>query len=158
MLFQRINRSDPEKIFVVAKNSWSTASLTNGQSVVWDWTTDVDGVGVTKAIATENVAGGTDFAGVAVETIASGSYGLIQVYGYHSAVRVRTLTSTGHVYHESAAAVAKGTRLVGGITAAFCMEGVTCAESAQVLDAGGFAMAAQASFTTKTIAAFIKAL
>ena len=51
MLFQRVNRSNPEKIFIVAKNSYSTASLTNGQAVIWDWTTDGDGVGVTLATA-----------------------------------------------------------------------------------------------------------
>jgi len=140
------------------KNSYSTASLTNGQVVIWDWTTDGDGVGVTKATATENVAGGIDAAGVAAETIAAGAYGLLQVYGYHSAVRVRSLTATGHVYHESLQAVAKGTRLVGGITAAFVAEGVTVAETAQLLHPMGFALAAQASYTTKAIAAFLKCL
>ncbi len=158
MLFQRINRSDPEKIFIVAKNSYSTASLTNGMPVIWDWTTDIDGVGVTLATATENVSCGQDVAGVAAETIAAGSYGLLQVYGYHSAVRVRSLTATGHVYHESRGAVAKGTPLVGGITAAFCLEGITPAETAQVLHPCGFALAAQASFTTKAIAVFLKCL
>lgn len=158
MLFQRINRADPEKIFLVAKNSYSTASLTNGMPVIWDWTTDCDGVGVTLATATENVSAGQDIAGVAAETITAGSYGLLQVYGYHSAVRVRTLTATGHVYHESRAAVAKGTPLVGGITAAFCLEGITPAETAQVLHPCGFALAAQASFTTKAIAVFLKCL
>lgn len=158
MLFQRINRSDPEKVFIVAKNSYSTASLTNGMPVIWDWTTDCDGVGVTLATATENVSAGQDVAGVAAETITAGSYGLLQVYGYHSAVRVRTLTATGHVYHESRGAVAKGTPLVGGITAAFCLEGITPAETAQVLRTCGFALAAQASFTTKAIAVFLKCL
>lgn len=93
MLFQRVNRSDPEKVFIVVKNSWSTASLSNGQPVKWDFITDCDGVGVDKpsAIATN---GGAAFAGVVVETIAAGSYGLIQVYGYHSAVICRTISST----------------------------------------------------------------
>lgn len=158
MLFQRVNRTNPEKIFIVAKNSYSTASLTNGQAVIWDWTTDVDGVGVTLATATENVSAGQDVAGVAAETIASGDYGLLQVYGYHSAVRVRTMTSTGHVYHESRAAVAKGTPLVGGVTAVFCLEGITPAETAQVLHPCGFALAAQAAFTTAAIAVFLKCL
>ena len=95
MLFQRVNRTNPEKIFLVAKNSYATASLTNGQAVIWDWTTDKDGVGVTLATATENVPCGIDVAGIAAETIASGDYGLLQVYGYHSAVVVivRTLTA-----------------------------------------------------------------
>ena len=36
MLVQRANRTDPEKVFIVAKNSYSTASCTNGQAVIWD--------------------------------------------------------------------------------------------------------------------------
>ena len=158
MLFQRVNRSNPEKIFIVVKNSYSTASLTNGQAVVWDWATDADGVGVTLAIATENVSAGQDVAGIAAETIAAGDYGLLQVYGYHSAVRVRTMTTTGHVYNESLAAVAAGTPLVGGISTVFALEGITPAESAQVLHPCGFALAAQASYTTKAIAVFLKCL
>ena len=158
MLFKRINRSDPEKIFIVAKNSYATASLTNGQAVIWDWTDDVDGVGVTLATATENVSCGIDVAGIAAETIAAGDYGLLQVYGYHSAVRVRTMTTTSHVYNESLAAVAKGTPLVGGISTVFALEGITPAETAQVLHPCGFALAAQASFTTKAIAVFLKCL
>jgi len=87
MLFQRINRSDPEKIFVVAKNSYSTASLTDGQAVMWDYVTDQDGVGVTKAGSGLAKHGGSVGAGIAAETIAAGSYGLIQVYGYHATAR-----------------------------------------------------------------------
>lgn len=158
MLFQRINRSDPEKVFIVAKNSYSTAALTNGQAVIWDWTTDGDGVGVTLATATENVSAGQDVAGIAVDTIAIGEYGLLQVYGYHSAVKVRSMTDSSHVYHESRAEIAKGTPLVGGITADFSLTGVTPAETAQVLRSCGFALAAQASFTTKAIAVFLKCL
>ena len=158
MLFQRISRADPEKVFVVAKNSYDTASLTNGQAVIWDWTTDVDGVGVTLATATENVSCGIDVAGIAAETIAAGDYGLLQVYGYHSAVRVRTMTTTSHVYNESLSAVAKGTPLVGGITTVFALEGITPAETAQVLHPCGFALAASTTFTTAAIAVFLKCL
>lgn len=158
MLFQRVNRTNPEKVFLVAKNSWGTASLTNGQVVIWDWTTDVDGVGVTKATATENVSAGQDVAGIASETIASGDYGLLQVYGYHSAVRVRTFTETGHVYHESRGVIAKGTPLVGGITAVFCLEGISPIATAQNLQPCGFAFAANAAFTTAAIAVFLKCL
>ncbi len=159
MLFQRVNRTNPERIFLFAKNSYTTASLTNGQAVIWDWTDDGDGVGVTLATATNLVSAGQDVAGIASETIANGEYGLLQVYGYHSAVRVRTMTSTSdHVYSQSQAAVAKGTPLVGGITTVFALEGVTPAETAQVLKPCGFALAAQASFTTKTIAVFLKCL
>ena len=51
MLMNRINRTDPEKVFIVVKNSFSTASLSNGQAVIWDYTADADGVGVTKPTA-----------------------------------------------------------------------------------------------------------
>ena len=158
MLFARISRANPEKVYVVVKNSYSTAALTNGQAVIWDWTTDCDGLGVTLATATENVSAGQDVAGVAAETIAAAGYGLVQVYGYHSAVLCRSMTATSHVYHESRAEIAKGTPLVGGITAAFVLEGITPAVTAQNLTPCGFALAAQASFTTKAIAVFLKCL
>ncbi len=158
MLFQRVNRTNPEKVFLVAKNSYATASLTNGQAVIWDWTTDIDGVGVTLATATVNVSCGIDVAGIAAETIAAGDYGLLQVYGYHSSVRVRTMTETSHVYHQSRGVIAKGTPLVGGITTVFALEGITPAETAQVLHPCGIALAANALFTTAAIAVFLKCL
>jgi len=157
MLYNRINDGSPERVFIVVYNSWATASLTNGQCVRWDYTTDCDGVGVTRC--TDTASGGLGAAGVVAETIASGAYGLLQIYGYHSAVRVRTMTTTGHNFNESILAVAKGSPLAYDITAdVFCAEGISFAETAQCLHPFAFAMAAQASFTTKAIAAFIKAM
>ena len=86
MELQRVNRTDPERIFVVVKNSYSTASLSANQWVSYDTKTDEDGVGVTKAGATLFTDIGVD--GVVVETIAHGDYGLIQVYGYRNAARL----------------------------------------------------------------------
>lgn len=37
MLFQRINRNNPEKVFVVVYNSFSSAAITVGQGVIWDF-------------------------------------------------------------------------------------------------------------------------
>ncbi len=158
MLFQRVNRTNPEKIFLVAKNSWSTASLTNGQAVIWDYATDADGVGVTKGVEGDARAGhyGVAFAGIAAETIASGDYGLLQVYGYHSAVRVRTQTGTNP-------AIAAGTGL-SFHKAVFCLESAPASgiatSSVTVVNFQwcGFALAAQVQFTTAAIAVFIKAL
>lgn len=156
MILTRVNRTNPERIFIVAYNSYSAASLTNGQVVRWDYTTDVDGVGVERCTAAGD---GFAAAGVVAETIAAGAYGLIQVYGYHSAVRCRTMTSTGHAYHESRAAVAAGVSLAYDITAdVFCAEGVGGAATAQVLKPFAFALAANAEVTTAAIAAFIKAM
>ena len=151
MLYQRINRSDPEKIFIVAYNSYSTASLSNGQAVNWDFITDCDGVGVTMPLARATNAG-VALAGIAAETIASGSYGLIQVYGYHSAVRVRTVTG-------GSPAIAKGTPLFANVAGSvFCLESAATSSTSILKWPCGFALAANASWTTKTVAAFIKAL
>jgi len=83
LVLQRVNQTDPERIFVVMKNSYSTASLSANQWVAHDVLTDEDGVGVTKisGVLRHSVAG------VAVETIAAGAYGLIQVWGYRTGVR-----------------------------------------------------------------------
>jgi len=154
MLFARINRSDPEKIFVVAKNSYTTASLTNGQAVMWDYVTDVDGVGVTKATAGRAKHAGLVAAGIAAETITAGSYGLIQVYGYHSAVRVRTITA-------GTPAIATGVSL-SLLNAVFCLEGSASSWASTVKvyvdQPCAFALAACATYTSAAIAAFIKAL
>jgi hypothetical protein len=155
MLFQRINRTDPEKVFIVAYNSWSTASLTNGQAVVWDFTTDIDGVGVTKPGVVGAANDGFAAAGIVAETIAAGSYGLIQVYGYHSAVRV----ITKGVY--AAKDIAVGTPLAAcGQAAQFCLTSYdNTAANVKLAFPCAFAFSAYTkSGTTGTIAAFIKAL
>jgi len=151
MLFKRINRSDPEKIFIVAKNSYSTASLTNGQAVIWDFATDADGVGVTRPSA-RATNGGIAVAGVAAETIAAGDYGLLQVYGYHSAVRVRSATG-------GTPAIAAGRPLaLNAAGSVFCLESASTASTTILINQCGFAMGAQASWTTKTVVAFLKCL
>jgi len=155
MMFQRINQSSPERVFVVVYNSYAAASLTNGQCVRWDYTTDVDGVGVERCTAAST---GFPAAGVVAETIASGAYGLLQIYGYHSAVRVRTMTSTGHAFHTALAAVAAGVALAYDITAdVFCAEGIGD-NATHSLYPFAFSLAAQASTTTKATACFIKAM
>jgi len=151
MLFQRINRTDPEKVFVIVKNSYSTASLTNGQSAQWDYVTDADGIAVTKPAATVNGLGAPSFGGIITQTIASGDYGLMQVYGHHTAIRARTTTG-------GAPAIAKGTALRGPIAAAFCMESVTVTGTDSNCFAMGIAGAANATWTTAAIAGFIRAM
>lgn len=146
MIFQRINRTDPEKIFIVAMNSYSTASLTNGQFVDWDYTTDADGVSVTKPASGTGVAA----AGAVAETIAHNAYGLIQTYGYHSALRVRTLTG-------GAPAGAAGVPLYVG-AAVFCAQTMDTASDITLVYPCGFLLAAQASYTTKAVAGFLKCL
>jgi hypothetical protein len=151
MLFARVKRTEPEKIFIIVKNSYSTAALSNGQAAIWDFITDADGVGVTMPLA-RATNGGIAVAGIAAETIAVGGYGLLQVYGYHSAVRVRNMTG-------GAPAIAAGAPLcLNSAGSVFCLENFDTGSTNIQVAPCGFALAAQASWTTKTIAAFIKAL
>lgn len=83
MEFQRTRDTDPERIFMVVRNSYSTATLNNGQWCSWDIVTDKDGVGVTKPAGVNRHS----VAGVVVEPITHGSYGLIQVWGYKADAR-----------------------------------------------------------------------
>ena len=149
MLFKRISRTDPERVYVIVKNSYSTASFTNGQVVQWDFTTDVDGVGTTvpQGMATNL---GNAVAGVAAETIAFNAYGMIQVYGYHAAVRARACTS--------ADVIALGSGIRPPLAAdVFCAEGQD-PNGTLNYHCMGFALSIWSSWTTTTIKAFIKAL
>jgi len=152
MLFQRIKRDDPERIFIVVQNSYATAALTNGQAVIWDFATDADGVGVTMPSAiTTNL--GLAAAGIVAEGIAIDAYGLVQVYGYHSAVRTRVYTSGGNI--------AAGTPLaLNAAGSVFCLENyaVTTATTTPIRYPCAFALAAQTRWTTAVIACFIEAL
>jgi len=151
MLFQRIARTSPEKVFIVVKNSYGTAALSNGQAVMWDFNTDVDGVGVTMptARATNH---GIAVAGVAAEAIAANDYGLLQVYGYHSAVRVRNMSG-------GSPALAAGSPLaINAAGSVFALENWDTGSTNVQVHSCGFALAAQASWTTKAVAAFLKCL
>jgi hypothetical protein len=148
MLFQRIQSTDPQKVFIIGYNS-SADAWSNGYVVRWDYTTDCDGVGMEKPAARGAVGvGPASIAGVVAESIAASAYGLIQVYGYHSAVRVKSsTTATG--------AVAVGSALCGCVTAYYALENVPDTGTHANTYCKGFALAAQASYTTKAAAAFI---
>lgn len=151
MIFQRINRSDPEKVFIVVLNSYSTASLTNGQVVEWDYTTDANGVSVTIPSA-RATSSGAAAAGIVAETIAAGSYGLLQVYGYHSAVRVRNMTG-------GAPAMAAGSPLaVNAAGSVFCCENWDTGSTNIQVYTIGFAIGKTTKWTTAAVAAFVRCL
>ncbi len=151
MLFQRINRSDPERVFVSVYNSYSTAAMSNGQGVIWDFATDADGLGVTRPTARATNAGFAA-AGVIAEAIAAGAYGLMQVYGYHSAVRVRTVTG-------GTPAIVPGRPLAINVAGSvFCLESVSTASKQIVSYPMGFSLGSTAGFTTIAKPVFIKAL
>lgn len=80
MLFKRISRTDAEKIYIVVQNV-SGSTVTAGYHVVFDVSTNVDGVRVTQASSFDLQA----YAGCADADIADSGYGLVQVYGYRAA-------------------------------------------------------------------------
>lgn len=156
MIFTRINRSNPEKIFLVVYNSYGTADLTVGQAASWDVATDANGVSVTIPVADK---AGYGVAGVSPGTITKIDYGLIQVWGYHSAALVRTMTATGHTYFESLIAGAAHGPLASNLTAGkFCLEYFLTAESAQIIKHCAVALAAVTTYTSSAIAVIVQAL
>jgi hypothetical protein len=89
MLFKRVSRSTAETAFIVARNV-SGSTITAGYSCVFDVGASVDGVRVTQADSVDLQA----YAGVADADIANGDYGLIQVYGYRSSIRIYASTGS----------------------------------------------------------------
>ena len=79
MLFQRVNRTDPERVFTVVYNA-SGGAFTIGQAMEYDTGTSADGI----RVSTPSTAGLSSFAGLSTGAIANGAYGLAQVYGYCS--------------------------------------------------------------------------
>ena len=82
MIFQRLNRTDPERVFAVMRSNETCAV---DDAVALETNSDsIDGVRVrqpdTGLLHT--------FVGIADAAITSGSYGLIQIYGYRSTSRV----------------------------------------------------------------------
>lgn len=77
-----VKRSENDAVYVLVKNG-SAASMANGDVVIWD-ATDDDGITVDTIATAESPL----IAGVITEDIAVGGYGRMQVYGYHSAVKI----------------------------------------------------------------------
>lgn len=155
MIFQSLNRDDPERIFIVVYNSTASA-LTNGQAVRWDYTSDVNGVGVEKPQGRSTDNRGNAFAGIVAETIAASAYGLIQIYGYHSAVIVQN--DTGNT-------ISLGTPLYLPVTSGLYLESLAIGTSnSTIIDQAAYIPNAFAmevfseAGTTSSIKAFIKGL
>ncbi len=84
MIFQRVNRTDPERVFVVMQNN-EGAQVNKDATVQLDLTAaSVDGVKV-RDMDTSNLYA---FIGIVDANIADADYGLLQVYGYRSTSQV----------------------------------------------------------------------
>src|SRR6516164_4760449 len=88
MLFQRINRTDAEKVFIIVQNV-SAATYSSGAAIVWDITSSVDGVRASKpATATLSL-----LVGATAESAVDSAYMKVQVYGYNANVYMTNDTS-----------------------------------------------------------------
>lgn len=104
MIFQRVNRTDPERVFVVYLNNNSGTSAKDDTAQLELAAASIDGV---KA---RSVAAGNEysFLGIWDAAVTTGSYGLIQVYGYRSSSKVfqtNTSIDTGNALVPVAAQV-----------------------------------------------------
>ena len=83
MIFQRINRANAERVFVVMKAN--EANIGADDVVQLELTAaSVDGINIVEPQANELNA----LVGVADAAIANGAYGLVQVYGFRSTSQV----------------------------------------------------------------------
>jgi len=87
MIFQRINRTDAEKVFAIFQNV-AGATITANYPACWTGSS-IDGIRVTKP-ATALLS---TFVGIANADIADSAYGLFQVYGYRASALVTNDTS-----------------------------------------------------------------
>ena len=94
MRYQRINRQDPEKVFVACKNAYSTTHLSAGNVVVWAYNGTDDGLAVTRPASTKLAL----IAGVVTGTIAISGYGEIQVYGHNADVTVKGFSTATSIF------------------------------------------------------------
>lgn len=80
MLYKRINRTEPETVFIVARNDEASAAWVKGGPVVLQSDGTRDGVDAVKLV-TGAAAKVPLLIGVADKATVAGDYGLVQVYG-----------------------------------------------------------------------------
>ena len=107
MLFQRINRTDPEKIFMVVK---AGEALLAGRPVALHFTGTDDGLlGFTANAAPD----ATSTVGIADAAVASGDYGLVQCYGYRTSAKVQGGSDADPLAHDILAVMSESS---GGLS------------------------------------------
>ncbi len=93
MIFKQSNRSDPEQIFIVCRNT-SGAAISANVPVGYEVDAVSDGNSVSACVTAEMSL----FAGITDAAMADDAYGLVQVYGYRaSAWCAGAGISAGHV-------------------------------------------------------------
>jgi predicted RecA/RadA family phage recombinase len=105
MLFQRINRKNPERVFGIFQNV-DAAAMADGEVVALNITATptIPGSEIKKTTALSQ----TNVVGVVSGAIAIGDFGTVQVYGIHPNVKMTTAAlAAGSVVYSNAAAAAE---------------------------------------------------
>ena len=114
MLFQKLNRSDADRVFIICRNT-SGASLAANIPVYFETDAVSDGNAISQMAAQVSEVGTNLFAGINDATLADDAYGLVQVYGHRTSAVVSAVVSTY--------SAVPGTRLVGVAGAAYLAYG-----------------------------------
>lgn len=84
MMFKRVNRTDPEQVFVVVFNNEGASLSANATCQLEMASASVDGIKVRQPDTANLFA----FVGIVDAAIADQAYGIVQIYGYRSTVTV----------------------------------------------------------------------
>lgn len=102
MLFQQLNRTDAEKVFIICRNT-SGGTLAVNVPVFFETDAVTDGNAVSQMVT----SGGHLFAGINDASLTDDSYGLVQVYGARtSAVYIATVSATSGIIGQQMQGVA----------------------------------------------------
>ena len=93
MEFQRINREDPEAVFVVVKNT-SGGTVSANVPVFWETDAQSDGIAVSQASATEQFC---LFAGITDTSLIDDAFGLVQTYGHRTSCFISAASAGSEV-------------------------------------------------------------
>jgi hypothetical protein len=111
VIFQRVNRTDAERVFTIQQNV-SASSMAANTVVVWDTSSSSDGVRVTTPLASTLSC----IVGITNAAIADSAYGLIQTYGFRATAVVVNHTSVPIVAGDSLIPVASAAHLARSTT------------------------------------------
>lgn len=101
MQFQRVNRTDAEKVFIVVKNvSGATATTGRGMRYVGGAAAEIVSTDGVQAVLLDASGNMPLFCGIAAQDIADNGYGRVQAWGYvnsvaYSAEADKTIGVTG---------------------------------------------------------------
>ena len=149
MLFQRINRTDPEKVFVVVK---AGENLLQGRPVCLHFDGTNDGV---DGYLTNAASDATLVIGLAHTAITSGEFGLVQCYGYRTDAQITNATSAAR---DTGAILAVASELSGHLTMSVSVGAATAVQPAFVLANSATVAVTASSDGVQAVPVFIRCM